>query len=347
MAPSSHPDSSSLPDSGATVMLVFPQAEIIDIAGPLDILGAGRCYADGDFDPARFRPPVIVSQSGGPITTVPSGIVIHSEPFAAIEHRAIDTLLVAGGYGVRAARREPQLIDWLRRTAARARLIVSICTGALLLAEAGLLAGRRATTHWKALEVLAGDFPDVKVEPDAIFVQDGNVHTSAGITAGMDLALALVEAEHGPEHALAIARQWLLYARRPGGQSQFSALLPERAAERRAIVELQAWIQQHLGEDLTVARLAAWLNMSPRHFARVFQAETGTTPARYVETVRLEAARRRLESGTQSMLSVALECGLGDPERLRRSFLRRLGINPSAYRQRFEQRHPRVPTHPN
>jgi transcriptional regulator GlxA family with amidase domain len=204
------------------------------------------------------------------------------------------------------------LIEWIRKTAARVRRIVSICTGAFLLAEAGLLQGRRATTHWHWAEEFATRYPDVTVEPDSIFVVDGNVYTSAGITSGMDLALHLVEQDWGAEKALDIARYWLLYAKRPGGQSQFSALLPAKVSEREAIANLQAWILDHLEVDLRVPALAKRVAMSQRHFSRVFQQETGVTPAKFVETGRIEAARRGLEEGSQSIEAIANMCGMGD-----------------------------------
>lgn len=222
--------------------------------------------------------------------------------------------------------------------ASRARRVVSICTGAFLLGEAGLLQGRRVTTHWRFVDDLARRYPDIVVEPDSIFTADGKLFTSAGITSGMDLALHLVTEDWGAERALLIARDWLLYTRRPGGQSQFSVLLPTKGTERETIAELQSWVMVNLNADLSVSALADRLSMSPRNFARVFQTETGTTPAKFVETVRIEAARRWLEQSSQSIETIADECGMGDSERLRRSFIRRLGVNPSDYRRRFENR---------
>jgi transcriptional regulator GlxA family with amidase domain len=232
----------------------------------------------------------------------------------------------------------PNLIKWIQTMAPRARRIVSICTGAFSLAEAGILDGKRATTHWLRVEEFSRRYPEVIVEADSIFVVDGNIYTSAGITAGMDLALHLVEEDWGPEVALDIARTWLLYVKRPGGQSQFSVLLPKKGTERANISDLQAWIMDHLTTDLSVTALASRLAMSPRHFARVFQKETGVTPAKFVETVRIEAARKWLEESSRPIEIIANECGMGDAERLRRSFIRRLGVNPSDYRRRFERR---------
>ena len=256
----------------------------------------------------------------------------------SIAGKKIDTLIVPGAYSMEYALNRPALLEWIKTNARRARRIVSVCTGAFLLAEVGLLDGRRATTHWLRVDEFARRYTKTIVEEDSLFVNDGNIYTSAGITSGMDLALHLVEADRGADVALTIARNWLLYVKRPGGQSQFSALLPEKASERDNIAELQLWIMENLNEDLSVTALASRLAMSPRNFARVFQSETGITPAKYVETVRIEAARRSLEESSRPIEIIADECGMGDGERLRRSFIRRLGVNPSDYRRRFERR---------
>ena len=316
---------------GALVMLVFEDAEVLDIAGPLDIL----CAA-GVRTPRDHRRPLLVSEHGGLVRTYPSGITIASEPLASATRCAIDTLLVPGGQGVEQALARPAVIKWLQRQAARARRVVSVCTGSFLLAEAGLLDGRRAATHWAYGPAFMARYPRVALDAEAIFVNDGKYYCSAGVTAGMDLALHLVEQDYGAPLALEIARRWLLYAKRPGGQSQFSTLLPPRAPSRGTLAELCAWLPAHLDADLSVAALAARMAMSPRHFARVFHAELGVTPARFVEGLRIEAARRWLEGGEHSIDSVAGACGLGASERLRRAFLRRLGVNPRDYRSRFE-----------
>jgi transcriptional regulator GlxA family with amidase domain len=248
-----------------------------------------------------------------------------------------DTLVVAGGQGARAAVADRELIAWLREAAPRVRRLASVCTGAFLLAEAGLLDGRRATTHWRACAALARDYPRVRVDPDPIFVRDGNVYTSAGVTSGMDLALALVEEDHGREVALGVARGLVLFLKRPGGQSQFSAQLSAQLASRQPIQELQAWIVENVHRDLSVDALAARAGMSPRNFARVFTREVGATPARFVEIARVEAARRRLEEeGGRGVEAVASECGFGSAETLRRAFLRRLRVSPADYRARFQ-----------
>ena len=319
------------PRRGALVMLVFPDAEVLDVCGPLDILGAAGVRA-----PRDRRRPLLVSEHGGLVRTYPSGIEIASEPLTSVARGAIDTLLVPGGQGVEDALKRPALLRFVQRHAARARRVVSICTGSFLLAEAGLLDGRRAATHWAYSEAFRKRYPRVDLDAEAIFVNDGKFYCSAGVTAGMDLALHLVELDHGPALALKIAQRWLLYAKRPGGQSQFSTLLPPRAPSRGTLAELCAWLPANLDADLSVAALAARMAMSPRHFARVFQAELGVTPARFVEGLRIEAARRWLERGEHSVDSVAGACGLGASERLRRAFLRRLGVNPRDYRSRFE-----------
>lgn len=319
-------------------MLAYPDAEIIDIAGPLDILCAAPCISKDGFHMERRASSMVVSEFGGLVTTQPSGITIQTESIASIVGKKIDTLVIPGGDGTMRALDRHALIEWIQHTAGRARRVVSVCTGAFLLAEAGLLDGKRATTHWLYLDEFSQRYPQVTVEPDSIFVEDGNTYTSAGITSGMDLSLHLVEKDWGPDIALYIARMWLLYTKRPGGQSQFSAFLPKKSTGRESVADLQAWIMDNLNADLSVTALAERLSMSPRNFARVFQNETGVTPAKFVEAVRIEAARRWLEESSQSIESIADECGLGDMERLRRSFIRRLGVNPRDYRRRFKRK---------
>lgn len=319
-------------------MLAYENAEIIDIAGPLDILCAAPCIDKDGFEMERRHSSIVVSEFGGPITTQPSGITIHTESITSIARKKIDTLIIPGGDGTMRALERHALIQWIKQTAKRVRRVVSVCTGAFLLAEAGLLNGKRATTHWMYLDEFMQRYPQVTVEPDSIFVADGNTYTSAGITSGMDLSLHLVEKDWGRDIALYIARMWLLYTKRPGGQSQFSAFLPKKSIGRESIAELQSWIMDNLNADLSVNALAARLSMSPRNFARVFQNETGITPAKFVESVRIEAARRWLEESPQSIEAIADECGMGDSERMRRSFIRRLGVNPRDYRRCFERK---------
>lgn len=249
----------------------------------------------------------------------------------------IDTLIVAGGTGVADAQRDERLVRWVRVAAGRSRRVASVCTGAFLLARAGLLDGRRATTHWAACDELARRHPQVAVEADPIFVRDGNVFTSAGVTAGMDLALALVEDDLGREVALQAARWLVLFVKRPGGQSQFSAQLSAQTAERPPLQALQAWISDHLDADLSVPELAARACMSERNFARAFRREVGQTPAAYVEAVRVERARQELETTDAPIDVIARRCGFGTPETLRRAFHRRLRVGPAAYRARFHR----------
>ena len=220
-------------------------------------------------------------------------------------------------------------------TAPRVRRLASVCSGTFLLAEAGLLDGRRVTTHWRGCDELARRYPALTVERDPIFVRDGTVYTSAGVTAGMDLALALVEEDHGRQLALRVARQLVMFLKRPGGQSQFSAQLALQTADREPLRELQAWIADHLDGDLSVPVLAAEVAMSERNFARVFTRDVGVTPARFVERARVEGARRRLEESADGVEMVAARCGFGSAEVMRRAFLRLLGVPPSAYRGRF------------
>ena len=249
--------------------------------------------------------------------------------------RPIDTLLVAGGSGVQDAARDEELLVWLRKTAKRVRRIGSICTGAFLLAAAGLLDGKRAATHWKWAGELARKFKNTTVDPDPIYIRDGNTYTTAGVTAGMDLALALVEEDLGPAIALGVARELVLFLRRSGGQSQFSAALSLQASDRRQIEEMRSWVLENLDQDLPVEKLAAIAGMSPRNFARIFLKDTGATPARFVERLRVEAARRRLEESQDKVEKVANDCGFRSAQGLRRSFLRVLRVLPNDYRHRF------------
>ena len=317
------------------VVVIFPDVEILDAVGPSGVLNTS------DILQRTLHPDVpggysveLVAVRSGPIRT--SGgieIVAHTD-FESLEG-PIDTLLVAGGVGVRAAIRDGRVVEGVRRLAKSARRVCSVCTGALILAEAGLLEGKRAVTHWAYCDRFAEEYPDVHVEPDPIFVRDGNVYTSAGVTAGMDLALALVEDDLGHDLAITAARWMVLFLKRPGGQSQFSAQLERQTAEREPIRDLLVWIVEHVGEDLGVEALARRTAMSERNFARVFTREVGTTPARYVERVRVETARRSLERSVGSIDEIASGSGFGSAETMRRAFLRNLGVPPSAYRNRF------------
>ena len=315
------------------VMLAYPDAQILDVTGPLEVFArTSRWLCDHG---GHAIPPYSVE-----IVAARAGPVRMSSGLELVAHRAwrdvgdADTLLVAGGIGYAAAAADPQMLAWLRAQAARARRVGSICTGAMLLGAAGLLEGRRATTHWAYFDRLQACAPSCKVERDAIWVQDGAVWSSAGVTAGMDLALALVEADWGKAVALAVAQELVIYRKRPGGQGQFSRFLEaERRNDRTG--ELQLWILDHLDRDLSVSRLAEAAGMSERHLSRRFKAETGLSPADYVERVRVEEARRRLEAGSAHLKDLARQCGFADEQALRRAFRRRLGVLPSEYRERF------------
>jgi transcriptional regulator GlxA family with amidase domain len=247
----------------------------------------------------------------------------------------IDTLIVTGGNSAIEASRDASLVRSVARLAARSSRVASVCTGAFLLAAAGLLDGRRATTHWQACDLLSRWYPSVEVDKDPIFVRDGNLWTSAGVTAGMDLALALVAEDLGRDVALGVARQLVMFVQRPGGQAQFSTQLGLQTSERDPIRALQAWIADHTDDDLSVERLAERVAMSPRHFARVFRDEVGVTPAVYVEGARIEVSQRLLETTTRPVDDVARASGFGTVETMRRAFARRVGASPREYRERF------------
>ena len=316
-------------------LVAFPDVQVLDVTGPLEVFArtARWLCEHGRRSDAAYTTELLATAPG--TITASSGLRLGVDRTLREVRGRLDTLLVAGGIGSRAAMHDEVLLRWLRRTAPRVRRLGSVCTGAFILAEAGLLDGRRATTHWRSCAALARRYPQVAVDPDPIFVRDGNVYTSAGVTAGMDLALALVEEDHGHEVALEVARELVLFLRRPGGQSQFSAQLATQAADREPLRELQTWIADHLDDDLSVPALAARVAMSPRNFARVFTREVGVTPARFVETARLEAARRRLAESRHGVDAVAAQCGFGTAESMRRSFVRHLRVPPTAYRHRF------------
>ena len=311
------------------VIVALPEVQPLDVTGPAEVFASAASVAGGDVAAYTIE---VVAPGGAPIPT-DSGYAI--APAGALEavRGPIDTLLVAGGAGARHASAET--VARVRRLAARADRVASVCTGAYVLAAAGLLDGRRATTHWSWCDDLQRRHPAVTVERDPIFVVDGPVRTSAGVTAGMDLALALVEEDLGPRVALEVARWLVVFVKRPGGQAQFSAQLAAQAADRAPLRDLQAWMADHLDADLSVPALAGRACMSERHFARAFKAETGMTPAAHVEALRVERARLALEAGAMPIDAVARRCGFGTVETLRRAFARRLGVSPSAYRSRF------------
>jgi transcriptional regulator GlxA family with amidase domain len=310
------------------VIVAFPRVQTLDVHGPAEVFTTATHLSGRDGYAVE-----VVASRPGPLPTSSVGLY----PDRTIDRcrGPIDTLLVAGGWGVRAAGGDERLVAWLKSAAKRSRRVTSVCTGAFLLAEAGLLEGRRATTHWASCDELARRHPSVEVESDPIFVRDGNVITSAGVTAGMDLALAVVEEDLGREVALETARWLVLFLKRPGGQAQFSAQLAAQMADREPLRELQDWLPDNLCEDLSVPALARRACMSERNFARAFREETGMTPAAYVEVARVESARIALETGALPVEAIARQAGFGTVETMRRAFRRRVGVSPNGYRGRF------------
>jgi transcriptional regulator GlxA family with amidase domain len=313
------------------LIVAFPDVQALDVAGPGEVFSLASRIAGAAYSLQ------LVAGDGRALHTSSGFTLVPDRPLGHISGE-IDTLIVAGGVGVAEAESDARLIAWLRAAAARSRRVASVCTGAFLLARAGLLAGRRATTHWAACEMLAERYPEIDVAADPIYVRDGDVYTSAGVSAGIDLALALVEEDLGPRVALGVARSLVLFVQRPGGQAQFSVGLVGQAAQRPSLRELQAWMVDHLDEDLSAAALAERAFMSPRNFARVFAREVGTTPGAYVESLRVERARMLLEGADMQVAEVTRRCGFGTVETLRRSFARRLGVSPADYRARFRTR---------
>jgi transcriptional regulator GlxA family with amidase domain len=320
------------PRKALTVWIViFPDVQVLDVTGPLEVFALANRLAQ---HPAPRYAISVLAAEAGPVPTS-SGLPIVAGRSLQQATGPVDTLVVAGGAGTRAAMEDPRLLSWIRRTALRARRVASVCSGAFLLGEAGLLDGRRATTHWAVCDALQRHYPKACIERDPIFVRDGKVSTSAGVTAGMDLALELVEEDGGRDLALAVARWLVMFLRRPGGQSQFSVQLSAQLADRRGLRDLQGWIADHLGDDLSVSALAQRARMSPRNFARAFRREIGVTPAVYVEAQRVEGARRLLETADASVAEVAAACGFGRVESMHRAFRRGVHVTPGQYRRHF------------
>jgi transcriptional regulator GlxA family with amidase domain len=317
------------------VILGYSGVQSLDICGPLEVFAAAQQLIERTDRAERGYRISVLSRDGEPFVTS-SALTIAAHGSLRKLPPELDTLIVPGGFGWAQAATDETLIQWIRGSALGARRVASVCTGAFLLAEAGLLDGRRATTHWSAAAELARRHPAVRVDPDPIFLRDGPVWTSAGVTAGMDLALALVEEDMDRQAALTIARHLVLFLRRPGNQSQFSALLTAQQPEREPLRELQRFAVEFPAADLSVEAMAARAHMSPRHFARCFHSETGMTPGHYVERVRLEAARRGLEDTAEPLGAVAASCGFRSPDTMRRAFLRTTGVGPTEYRRRFQ-----------
>jgi transcriptional regulator GlxA family with amidase domain len=314
------------------VLVAYDKAQLLDLAGPLQSFATTNelCGEGEGHLPYRVR---VVSLKGGPIVTS-SGLPLLTNRVSVVARQSIDTVLCPGWPTMRGVVIDRALIREVRSLALRARRVASVCTGAFLLAATGLLDGRRVVTHWKSCETLAKEYPQLCVESDPIFVRDGHIWTSAGITAGIDLSLALIADDLGHAAAMATARHLVMFIKRPGGQAQFSVPLAAQAAED-TFANLHGWMRGNLTADLGVEALAQRAAMSPRHFARVYLAKVGRTPARMVEEMRIEAARRSLEETELSVKRIARDCGFGDEERMRRSFIRQLGVAPSDYRSRF------------
>ncbi|MGW0119774.1 GlxA family transcriptional regulator [Streptomyces sp. NPDC003327] len=318
------------------VIAVFPDVDLLDVTGPAEVFALANRETAGR---AGYEV-LLAGPSAGEVRTSAGVRLLADLGFAEVGAR-VDTLLVPGAVDMTAdgpvARVDPEVVAWVKGTAAHARRVASVCVGAHVLAAAGLLDGKTATTHWSTAAQLAADHPEVTVDPDPIFVRTarGRLWTGAGISACLDLALALVAEDLGEDVALAVARQLVMYLKRQGGQSQFSVPLSRPAASRRDIDELRLWIADHLDADLSAGALAARMCLSERHFARVFTQETGSSPAAYVEAARIEVARRLLETGDEPLDRVAATAGFGSSETLHRAFRRQLGTTPAAYRRRF------------
>jgi transcriptional regulator GlxA family with amidase domain len=315
--------------AGTRVALVtLESAQILDVTGPLEVFSSAT----------RFVPSVcyeieLVSAGGG-LVRASCGLEFGTVPIAGV-HDPVDTLMITGARDMAGPAADTEFLAHVRRLARHARRVTSVCSGAFVLAAAGLLDGRRATTHWAECDLLDRDFPDVTVSPDAIYVRDGNVWTSAGVTAGIDLALALVADDHGREAAAVVARQLVVYLRRSGGQAQFSALLAAQVTDSEPVQDLLAWLPDHLMTDLSVPALARQTNLSERQFSRLFKSEVASTPADYVDRVRVETACRLLETTHGSIEQVARTCGFGTPETMNRAFRRRLNTTPGDHRHHF------------
>jgi transcriptional regulator GlxA family with amidase domain len=330
-SPRSTPNRSTPNQLRIIEVLAYPAVQLLDVTGPLQVFAS----ANEHVTEAGGAPPYVlrVVAKGGQGVTASAGLGIAAGPLPR-SGTAVDTLLVAGGPGVDAAAADPMLVKWVSERANKARRVASVCTGAFLLAASGVLDGRRAATHWSYCAELARRYPHVRVESDPIFVRDGSIWTSAGVTAGIDLALALVEEDLGRTTALAVARYLVVFLKRPGGQAQFSATLSLQAAEDK-FGALHDWIGKHLADDISLPALARQAGMSERSFSRRYPEATGLTPVHAVERLRVEAARRLLSESRLPVKRISQRCGFGSEETMRRSFLRLLATTPQDYRARF------------
>lgn len=309
---------------------LFPGVQLLDVAGPMDVLAEANRFISGEDE---YRISLIAE--GLPVKSSNGASLVPDLNFADAV-TAWDLVLVPGGPALAEQRPEPALLDWLAQVTPRAGRYGSICTGAFVLGHAGLLDDRHATTHWQDAGRLAQQFPRAHIEPDRIYVRDGPMVTSAGVTAGIDLSLALVAEDHGDAVARAVAKRLLVFVHRQGGQSQFSPYLQTPADESSVLARVQRHVQEHLAQALSVDGLAEAMVMSPRNFARIFMREAGVTPAEFIQQARIDAARGLLESGNLQLKAVAYRCGFGSAARMRQVFVQRLGVTPTGYRERFQ-----------
>jgi transcriptional regulator GlxA family with amidase domain len=321
-----------VPAPRTVVFFVFEGAQSLDVTGPLEVFAQAieSARKRGLSEPYRIE---LIADEPGPVRMA-SGLKLVADR-AWVDVAGADTLIIAGG-DVAPVASNPRVHEWLRGIAPNVRRLASVCSGAFILAEAGLLDGRRATTHWLAARLFRRLYPQIELDPDAIFVRDGSICTSAGVTAGIDMALSLVEEDLGREIALDVARRLVVFLKRPGGQSQFSSHLAAQSVAASVLGGLPEWIVEHCGEDLSVEHLAERAAMSPRNFARVFRREVGCTPGKFVERARVDAARRLLEHCAENLESIATRCGFGSGEQMRRTFQRHVGVVPLDYRRRFQ-----------
>jgi transcriptional regulator GlxA family with amidase domain len=326
------PEPREKPAARRVAIVAFPGVTLLDISGPAQVFAELQAI---DLPGAGYSLSYL-STSGGLVPT-DVGMMIDTAPVSSIRPNQIDTLVIPGGPGIWALRQDAVLTDWISEVLPKARRVASVCLGAFALAWTGALDGKRAATHWRYCPRLADGFPKIRVEPNAIFVKDGRVWTSAGVSAGIDLALAMIEEDFGHTTALDVARRLVVFLKRPGGQSQFSTVLAAQASDVEGrFSALHAWIIENIAGDLKVETLAEQAGMTPRTFARAYASRTGMTPASGVEALRVETARLLLESSEiRGVVDVARRAGFGDDERMRRAFIRHLGISPSEYRSRF------------
>jgi transcriptional regulator GlxA family with amidase domain len=316
-------------------ILAIPGVQLLDVAGPLDVF----CEANKHLGPENAYSVEVVALTQNPVVAQ-NGLRLIPDLCIRSAVERFDTILVAGSPSVRDYEDNKELVAWIMDHAKHVRRLGSVCTGAFLLAHAGLLNDRWATTHWNSTSRLGEMFPQIKVDANRIYIKDGPIYTTAGVTASLDLTLALVEEDHGRGMALRVAKELILFLKRPGGQAQFSMHLAAQISDCSALGDLRAWIVTNLSRELSVDSMAKQIDMSTRNFARIFKRETGMTPGEYVEMARIEEARRLLEDGDTHLKQVAQVCGFGDRGSLRRAFLRRFNITPVEYRNRFRPAKP-------